>query len=353
MFVALRPPRSAGCPLPVALCPLPDAAGDRPARPAFHAGRPVVYLETASAAHHEDAHAPPASPGPSRSRGAGLLHAAARGKRPARGARRGRGRVPRADRVGLADPGRRGMAHAVGLRGAGAAGGRGGGPPARLLLGRDRAELPPAAVPAGRGDPVRRRRPGVRRDRAAGAGPLLAALRGEARGGPGPSWAGRRRARSTASSTCRSARRPGARGTCRSASRTSSCGWRRARSSRPPRRSARPPSPSSVAAGSGSPRRLPPSASSCASSEVPRAWTARSAGPSSASTPPTSTACSRRASSCPRRPRARAGRTRSASSGNGRSAASRSTPPSLGPPGGSCRAWATRWWTSRGGGSGC
>ena len=64
------------------------------------------------------------------------------------------------------------------------------------------------------------------------------------------------------------ARRPGARGTCRSASRTSSCGWRRARSSRPPRRSARPPSPSSVAAGSASRPRRPPSASSSASSEV-------------------------------------------------------------------------------------
>ena len=33
--------------------------------------------------------------------------------------------------------------------------------------------------------------------------------------------------------------------------------------------------------------------------------------------------------------------------------ASRSTPASPAPPGGSCRAWATRWWTSRGGGSGC
>ena len=104
--------------------------------------------------------------------------------------------LPRADRVGLAGPGRRGMARAVGLRRAGAAGGRGGGPPARLLLGRDRAELPPAAVPAGRGDPVRRRRPGVRRDRAAGAGPLLAALGGEARGGlghRGPAGGGRGR----------------------------------------------------------------------------------------------------------------------------------------------------------------
>ena len=207
---------------------------------------------------------------PARAALLGLLLCAllARGQRAPRGARR-RTRPPssRASRRAWQTRDLAGWLALWDFASAGAEGARGGDRPGRLLVGRDRAELPPAAEPRPRGrrgsTPTSRSSPRPSRGRRSPTG----GSRWRGARGAGRSWAGRRRARSTASSTSRSARRPGARAACRSGSRTSSCGWRTGRSSRPPT-TLGPTAFAFVGRGAGPllARARPPSASSCASS---------------------------------------------------------------------------------------
>ena len=192
-------------------------------------------------------------------------------------------------------------------------------PPSRRTR---RPHLPAAAEPRRGGDALRRRRAGLRGDRAAGAGLLLASPGREARGalgdrGPAGRGPDRRPRPPLARPAAWRARGVSLRLEDFELRMEDGTLFTTPEDARPDGLRLRGPR-----AASASPPPRPPSASSSASSRASRRSTARSAGPSSACTLPTSTARSRRASSSRRRTRARGAPRRSACGATAPSAAS-------------------------------